>query len=328
LATLSLRDALPIGRDEYLGTRADRSAPPPGSAPAAPGVTAGVTPISARKEQLKLDIVEPWKNLIRTAYAAAARINATDNDGGGLSAGDKQTAATRANEQAQGLSWLILLDFADYLSLHLPRVWNAVVEPSRRGDLVTDNERRLFDWLHSTTATGPGSGWQLTTPSFAISMRDALKRIRASESVRTGLERMEVSYPAHRAGDPAWPPFLYLLAGVRQTGGAFQADGVHASLAAFTTVMPDPLDVEAGQASETPAAADAAAALLDKLVQLVVTAIDTTAPPAAAPPLPFAVGLSDHFANVMADPHLGYGDPASVRIYLGLHHGCSVAIGW
>src|SRR2546427_1171807 len=152
-------------------------------------VAVGKTKKSARKEQLKFDVTEPWKALIRAMDKAAQQINRPDKSGT-MSAdeqlGKRTDSARQANEGAQLQAWLILLDFADYLALHVPEVWSAVTSTATTPVGLNDGQRRLFEWISSPT-TAPGNGWQLTGRSFATTMRDALTKI-SETSVRSALE--------------------------------------------------------------------------------------------------------------------------------------------
>jgi hypothetical protein len=312
-----LAGMVPVGRrEEYMSARAEYASAGTlnGSGPPAGGGSPTTTVKSARKEQLKLEVTEPWKHLVRTAHATVARI--LDTDGGTMSAARRRAAALSVNRQAQLQSWLLLLDFADYLALHLPRVWAAVEDPARRAELVSDAERRLFDWLNGS-GTEPGGGWRISSQaavdppsSFAANLRDALARVRTAE-VRNVLENAVRSYPDPPGTGLAWPDFLYLLAGVRETGStanpSFQANGPYASLDPIAGVAPDPDDADPQPPASPPAPswladAETAAALLDKLVQLVVSAIDAEEPATPAPPLPFAVRLRDALASTPDDP--------------------------
>ena len=119
---------IPVGRrEEYMGSPRFETALPPGTStsPVITGdpVAVAKTKKSARKEQLKFDVTEPWKALIRAMDKAAQRINSPDKSSD-TSDDDKRTnrrkSALQANEGAQLQSWLILLDFADYLVFSTP----------------------------------------------------------------------------------------------------------------------------------------------------------------------------------------------------------------
>ena len=100
-----------------------------------------------------MEVAEPWKNLVRTARrrAGASAGHGRQRRAAELAdkAGQIAAQAELGNEQLQGQSWLLLLDFADYLATHLPRGLGLRRQPRARR--LADAERRaaLFDWLDS-----------------------------------------------------------------------------------------------------------------------------------------------------------------------------------
>jgi hypothetical protein len=300
-----LAGLIPVGRrEEYMSTRAHRSPPTAvavaNGAAGAGGAPAGATPVSERKEQFKVEVSEPWKNLVRSAHAAAASIMDDDRDDDPFwkKLNKRQATAERTNEQLQLQSWLILLDFADFLALHLRPVWEWVIDDSAKRPL-SGAERRLFDWLDAAVPA-PGSAWQITTFPFATSLADALKRVRTPQA-RAGLEGATHQFPHAPGGTLAWPGFLHLLAGVRQDGTSFVADGAFMSLNGMSGV-PAPSDDDVQATVPPTPTVETRAAYLDKLVQLVITAIDLTAPAQPAPPVPFAARLRDALRSTQGDP--------------------------
>ena len=298
---------IPVGRrEEYMGSARLETPLQPGTStpPIITGdpVAVAKTKKSARKEQLKFDVTEPWKALIRAMYKAAEQINKSDTSGTNTDdqLTNRRKFALRSNEGAQLQSWLILLDFADYLATHVPEVWSAVI---RAGAPVGLNTGRLhlFDWINSS-GTAPGSsGWQFGG-TFATTLRDALQRISAS-GVRQMLEGAERTFSVNDHVT-AWPPFYYLLTGVREAsalaGGSYAVGGIQTSLDATTAPAPDPADVEA-MPETTITLAESAARKVDRLVQLVMAAVDADARTPAAP-IPFAVQLRDAMTSTQGDP--------------------------
>ncbi len=297
---------IPVGRrEEYMGSPRFETALPPGTStsPVITGdpVAVAKTKKSARKEQLKFDVTEPWKALIRAMDKAAQRINSPDKSSD-TSDDDKRTnrrkSALQANEGAQLQSWLILLDFADYLATHVPAVWSAVTSTAPTLVGLNAGQQSLFEWINSPR-TAPGGGWQLSGRPFAATMRDALKQI-SEPSVRGALEGAERTFVVKDVATSSWPPFYYLLAGVREVvsvpPGSFALDGIHTSLDNAPTADDD--DVEA-----MPELTDAetAARLVDRLVQLVMAAVDADVQ-TPAPPVPFAVQLRDAMTSTPGDP--------------------------
>lgn len=285
---------VPVGRrDEYMTTRKQDTVPAPGTNA---GVAATPSPIAERKEQFRRDVSEPWKNVVRSAVQAAARASeVVDADDDRDPIGD----ARKANQNAQVQSWLVLLDFADFLAHHLDPVWRKV-----KGESVTlvNGPLALYDWLASTgtRASGPWEGLPgSTTPTLA----EALKAI---VDARQSLEQATGTYPAPPGTGLAWPAFSFLLAGVRGSGRTWTAAGLHQhpGLAGVTPLADRDVTMDAdpqgGPASGVLADAEAAAAKVDKVVQLVVNALDATQS-AATPPLPFAAKLRDALATTEDD---------------------------
>jgi hypothetical protein len=303
-----LSGLIPVGRrEEYMAVRRYETALPPSPTPGAVVFDpAGDAPTrkSARKEQFKVDVSEPWKALIRASYKAADRIAAADDVRVSLTdqLAKRKASALAANEGAQLQSWLILLDFADYLAHHVPNVWSAVI--SNEANPSVGLGASLFTWLNSTTTALTGN-WQLPAVAgvaYATTMRDALKRIGAA-GVREGLEGAERSFVSANVlgANPSWPKFYYLLAGVRENpAGTFGAAGIQSALATppVTILAPDDLDVEALPQNT---AAELDAKLVDKLVQLVMAAIDANAT-TSPPPIPFAVQVRDAIVSTKGDP--------------------------
>lgn len=297
-----LAGTVPVGRrEEYMGSRAEHAVAAPGAVLAA-GVAASPSDIAARKEQFKMEVSEPWKGLLRSAVQAAARIeDASFNAVKASTQPQRDQSATTFNQQAQGQSWLTLLDFADYLLVHLPEVWRAVTGQVSNAALPRAAQRALHSWL-SSAGTAPGALPIGLSGSQPASLAAALAAVRASDSVRQGLEQATVSYPDANDTAFGWPAFAYPLAALRASAGHYAAFGPYTSLGALP-VAPDPADADPAPPSTPPLMlfAEQQAALLDKLVQLVVSAIDTTRPAAPAPPLPFAVRLRDALATTAGD---------------------------
>jgi hypothetical protein len=292
-----LAGSIPVGRrEEYMSTRAQREAP--SALSQAAGLSGAASVITARKEQFKQEVAEPWKNLIRSVYSASVRLH-DESAGAAPSAALKLAAPGRANNQAQGQSWLLLLDMADYLNLHLKPVWRCVLNASvqNRQALKRPGQKALFDWIDTAMLPG-GPGWSVGANNwpFAPTLREALKQI-SEANVRAGLEGMTRPFPEPADKGLSWPGFFSLLVGVDDTG---QAWGVHETLKPLTDLVASDEDSDVNP----PALSDieAQALLIDKLVQLVVQAIDTDLPSAPTPPVSFAARLRDALASTPGDP--------------------------
>lgn len=293
---------IPVGRrEEYMSTRRQDAAPAATSVATSIGGTGATPPatvISERKEQLKLDVTEPWKQLIRAAHSARARMY--DNYKQLPNDDQRRASALKFNQQAQQQSWLILLDFADYLAHHLPNVWDAVRGLTPRTPLSTA-QTALLSWITTANAL-PVSEWQLSAASFSTTLAAALAGAVAKRADLEGAENVYPFAPGKSVSNTtlAWPGFFYLLAGIRETASPtlFNVHGLHRSLAARTDLVADPDDVEATPGT---VAAETDAASLDKLVQLVIAAIDASHPAASAPPVPFAAQLRDALKSTAGD---------------------------
>src|SRR5207237_2836921 len=117
---------VPVGRrEEYITTKIDRSAAATFAAGQLASLTVNepATPPSstqARIAQFQAEVAEPWKNLIRSSYKAADSLTTSSKiQNNSESATDQQTRIFNFNLQQQQASWLILLDFADYLAVHI-----------------------------------------------------------------------------------------------------------------------------------------------------------------------------------------------------------------
>jgi hypothetical protein len=290
---------IPVGRrEEYLGSTVDRTTAALVSAqlqslqpPAAPALINAKT---ARRMQFNFEVAEPWKNLIRSSHIAAASLG--EDKPGGLSDSEPvsaRTARARAlNMQWQMQSWLILLDFADYLAAHLPDVW-AAIDPGVGAASLTGARKDLYDWLATATMTPALAAFILGKPA-ATSLRAALHAIGAA---RAGLERTELLYDASNQGHADWPAFHFLLAGL---DSVLQPAGPYSAL--NTLGPPDADDAEPDpHPNTTLTTAQIAAEKLDRLTALVVRALAPT-PETEAPPVPFALELRKAIAATVGDP--------------------------
>jgi len=152
---------IPVGRrEEYLGavieprvttlTEARLEALAPATTPPAASST------RARLAQFQTEVAEPWKNLIRAVYRAREVLHESHDS----KVDDEDEEAFRKklwedlwglNLQWQMQSWLILLDLADYLKLHLPGLWQAIADngasAAALGTAATSSAAQLYQWL-------------------------------------------------------------------------------------------------------------------------------------------------------------------------------------
>lgn len=299
-----LAGMIPVGRrEEYMHTGPARASSAGGDDPG----EANVTAISARKEQLKLDVAEPWKNLIRAAFMSLGSItdrNAKPPDGRSIRQVRREQART-TNRQLQMQSWLVLLDFADYLAAHLPAVWRAIVDRDDDALPASSNAGKLYQWLGAATMSAGLARASGQSKPVAASLRDALRGI-AVPNVRQGLEGAQTVYAATNESAPQWPGFQFLLAGIAEDAVAsdnddpshFTLDGPYASLAGVQLAPIADLDRDASPGA---VGASASADLVDRMVALVVRAIDPAEASQAAP-LPFAATLQRALEDLGDDP--------------------------
>ena len=285
---------IPVGRREaYMGAGT--------FAPAAGGANgASTTKKTERKIHFRMQVTEPWKNLLRTADDARKTLES------GLAADDPAPDASELNllrktsrESAQVISWYLLLDFAKYLRQYTPDVWAAVLA-SEEDDAgpppvpppASPQGKLLDELFNMQPSPALVAALQLdfggTPPPVAPTLLNALKRIGRADAADPSklhweerLDNVETPYE-RRPGfnDPNWPDFLYTLADLE----------VEVPLPRASIPGPVPGDeseppVEPELPPSTPAdvvALDARQALLDKLVALVVRAL----PAASAEPVP------------------------------------------
>lgn len=325
---------VPVGRrEEFVSASVDRSATPTFAAGQRQLLTNAEPPAKrksklARVTQFQMEVAEPWKNLIRSSYKTIESFATPELEGEPESAAAKYKRVFDFNLQQQNVSWLILLDFADFLSLHLPDVWTAI-ENSDPGPLAQSpksNDRKdLYAWLRTAemptalknalrltvdlkaALAWPEAKSELRTP--LSSLRDALKAIRAP-GVREKLERIELNYTNHKESlsHTDWPNFHFVLAGLNTANlpdGPFKYL-VQAGALSSDEFTPDPEKptVKNPQPSLPLTAAQQRERLgtdVDRLTALVGRALEESME-VGAPPLPFALQLKNSLAANPGDP--------------------------
>lgn len=321
---------IPVGRREvYMGTAVNRTLAPSRAEaqmeslkPSA--VSVPESGIIARMTQFKMEVAEPWKNLIRASYIASESLKQESPAGMPDSEEPVEAKTDRVytlNLQWQMQSWLILLDFADFLAVHLPEVWMALPNGASFSDTSSSPRGKLYDWLNNAVMQ-PSLKDALRRPdkkpdkpkdyeqrSSADSLRAALAKIGAA---RKGLETTLKLYGDTTTSESDWPEFHFLLAGL-DTG--FEPAGPYQPLpsldpAALKDVDPAPsIDpVASTNGVPTPSTAakpaylvgNAAAENLDILTALIVRALEKK-PEIDAPELPFAQQLSKAMEQTQGD---------------------------
>jgi hypothetical protein len=197
-----LSSLVPVGkRETYMG--AATNAP----------VLAGADPqepLDPRKAVLLRQVTDPWRSLITQAEKALADFDTPGPSGldpGDPSDNDDERAKVKkaADDQADLLSWYILLDYGDYLEKYLPDVW-AVIAGDAAPDTLDDANAQaaLLTRMQNASYTGPGAP-TLTLPEALVNIREW----------RDSLESTTLPYstadPAHLPASPPFPDFHFLL---------------------------------------------------------------------------------------------------------------------
>ncbi|MGZ8157268.1 MAG: hypothetical protein ACXWT1_04485 [Methylobacter sp.] len=308
---------VPVGRrEEYMGASVNRNTIASTLTEAQlqslqPSVATRVeaSGVTVRMIQFKMEVAEPWKNLIRASYAAHDSLTQASPTGisGSESNNDKQNRVYALNLQWQMQSWLILLDFADFLAVHLPEVWNAVANNISFNEPLSSPRRILFEWLANATMppllvnalNRPIS--KPNTPAGFIqkqpkgSLGEALAAIGVA---RAGLEGTLKIYADTTANDVDWPDFHFLLAGLDTS---FNPVGPYQSL---LSLAPDVIIEEESDPSVNAnpifKTGSIEAEKLDRLTALVVRAMERK-PETDAPEPPFALKLSKALKDTQGD---------------------------
>jgi hypothetical protein len=188
----------------------------------ASGVSGNVPPDS-RTIVMRSQFRDPWKSLLQTAQHTQEALNESYD-------GDAQPISVKTNllkgsrEQIQTVSWLILLDFANFLAKNLPRVWASLNGVSVSPGL-NQNENNLVQAIAKTTlAANFAADLVNNFPNPSIYSASQVKRsllaallavkpaneISAAQ-IENNLESVVISYN-RLAPDPLYPNFLFPLA--------------------------------------------------------------------------------------------------------------------
>lgn len=290
---------IPVGRrEEYLGSKVDHTAAI-GLAAGQRGQLTSAAPVielskQARMAQFQMAVAEPWKTLIRSAYKFSSGAGSSPTIAGESEpSGDGRTRVYDFNLQQQGASWLILLDCADLIATWLPDVWDTIEHAGNGYAALSEQRRKLYDWLGSAGMGDPlrlalrptDAAADIRTP--LASLRDALIEIR-KPGIREKLEATTSMYAAGASstlGLPDWPPFHFCLAGVSAAMAAVGPFGALDTLVdAGADIASDPITGNVpGQA---------VALKVDRFTALFTRALDATAE-TDAPPIPFALQVKN-----------------------------------
>ena len=167
---------------------------------------------------------DPWKSLLQSAAnAKAAFVESNTGDAKDISSRNNIMKGSR--EQIQTASWLILLDFAKFLSEELPRIWKYLNGESVSDPSLTNAETTLISAISNVVLEQNfADNLVINTPHSQIystsqvkrSLKDALVSVKPANAqtaaqIEKNLETVVVSY--NRASpDAKYPAFLFPLA--------------------------------------------------------------------------------------------------------------------
>ncbi len=306
--------SVPVGRrEEYMGSTVDRSVAGSYAEGLQQAVLPGLpVPVStaklARVTQFQMEVAEPLKTMIRSAFKASDGLKqpagATDQTS------VINTSIYAFNLQQQQVSWLVLLDLADYLQAYLPDLWQVVLNDGAGANALPPLRRDIHNKVLTLSMSADlvaGLQPAVASKPAAPTLRAALKAMHIA-GVRERLEATTLNYERSNTTAAAWPPFHFVWAGLglatKQPAGPFAA---LASLAASNeTLVPPELDAVPPLTGETQQALEAArlaAETVDRFTSLVGLALDDDGD-AAAPPLPYALQLKNALRGAPNDAGL------------------------
>jgi hypothetical protein len=203
---------IPVARrEEYLGKTVVTTAVPLVAGqmtelrPTAPAAKPNTT--VARTAQLRIEVSEPWKAMVRAAIKAGGEF-AVKTPSPGETQAERTARVINYNCQYQHQSWLLLLDLRKWIDLHLPGVSAKLA--GRSTPALTTTEQPVWTFLESVDAAALSAA--LPGKTMAPSMRNALERILAFEAK---LDAATIQYTQATMGAPDWPDFHFPLAGLK-----------------------------------------------------------------------------------------------------------------
>ena len=305
---------IPVARrEEYIGKEVSRTIVSLADGQLAalrPGAPPVPTPSrAARTAQLRVEVSEPWKAMVRAAIKAGSEFKLDKDSSPAEQLAQRQIRVKKYNLQYQTQSWLLLLDLADWISAHLPNLSAAIGSTAPVLEGLTEAEAKALNWLNSTNASALDG--TMGPPAMATSMRDALRRI---IEFRIPLESAKVHYPASNIVSPGWPDFHFPLAGLRLPTKPTDEELVPllAPAIADGPFKAATLLVASGTAfDENPQITDPTgvtgsnneAELLDRFTALLARALPRI-PETDVQPIPHALKLRDMMIKTAGDPGL------------------------
>lgn len=320
---------IPVARrEDYLGKPVSRTI-----VPLAQGQIAALRPpqpalrkdsITARTAQLRVEVSEPWKAMVRMAIKAADEFKLD------AAANPKETEAQRRKRvldyhyQFQMQSWLLLLDLRAWIDEFLKPL-SAVLALPAAGN-IPPKQLEVWNWLDRTNAEvllGGMPNLSIAVPAtatvpahtvvrnMALTLRTALARIGA---FKDRLDNARLQYGAKTLTDAAWPDFHFPLAGLRlptlpspeEPNPLFAPAIADGPFKAVNTLDPPGNAVDENPQITDPTGVTGTnneAEKLDRFTALLARALvpDTEAD---VQPIPYALKLRDTMIKTAGDPGL------------------------
>ena len=171
---------------------------------------------------------DPWKSLLQTAEKAKkvwAEPLPKDAEDVPKAIDARFGVSATSREQIQTISWLILIDFANFLANNLPRVWQSLngqaikLNPEEDALKKVIEDTKLSDAFESDLAAKKSDflkDSKYSASQVKLTLKAALLAIRPANEAQPGvieknLEKVVVSY-SRKSPDPLYPKFLFPLA--------------------------------------------------------------------------------------------------------------------
>jgi hypothetical protein len=254
----------------------------------------------ARSSEFRMDVIEPWKAMIRSALASVEDIG---NDGSAT--GPQRLERVReANLRLQLQSWLVLSDLARVLNVHLAPVAAAITANSgaglsgRQGELYAFLARALDATDASALARGlRPSGTSSDVRPYRASIAAALRDL--TPAAQANLETITTTYQGSAGG--LWPASHALLVGIGSdasgSAASIQALGPYRLISTLGTAEDE------GVLNEPSSSVDAVLNELEKLATLFGRCLKPEVE-STARPMPYAQQLALTMAKTVNDPGL------------------------
>lgn len=177
-------------------------------------------PLDSRIYLMRAQLRDPWRNLLQTASHTQKAVlesfkTIPDTAANALA---RRDIIINSRNQIQTISWLILLDFADFLEKNMPRVWDAVNGRTVTPSLTTEEGKLLFVLQNTTLPTAFANNLKADTAYTQVSgsLQAALVAVKANGQIGKNLEAVTESYDRNAAvrttANDLYPKFLFPLA--------------------------------------------------------------------------------------------------------------------